>query len=114
MSERIAEFSKTLRGLKFRPSPDEWRPFADGIATHHEQVDVVVFSKDKAYAIALELDAMLAELQRLRDIEADHRKGLKMLDAAGVWTGADDLIHDRIWAVLGMGMSFVKLETPPA
>lgn len=39
-------------------------------------------------------------LNLLVPMQADVLKALEYLDAAGIWTGADELVHDRVKAVL--------------
>lgn len=35
-----------------------------------------------------------------KEMEEDQRKALKMLDDAGVWTGFDSVVHDRVYQVI--------------
>lgn len=40
------------------------------------------------------------KIAALKEMAEDHKKAIKMLDDAGVWTGADDLVHDRVYQVI--------------
>ena len=43
-----------------------------------------------------------ALLSRLTELESDHNATLSLLDEAGIWTGADNLINDRVKRILDM------------
>ena len=48
-------------------------------------------------------DRSMEEVQcRLTELESDHNATLSLLDEAGIWTGADNLINDRVKRILDM------------
>ena len=48
-------------------------------------------------------DRSMEEVQRrLTELESDYDATLDLLDEAGIWTGADNLINDRVKRILDM------------
>ena len=64
---------------------------------HGWRMSIPVHEKhDSDVIISAALDNLEEVLHGYERLAQDMLKALKLLDAEGVWTGADDLLHDRI------------------
>lgn len=82
--------------------------------------DLALAYPERSYPIAKPvhlyhtLKAMENVLSDYQDMRRDVFKALEILDALGIWTGADDLVHDRlVYLLSGMAGYCDPAKTDP-